>query len=269
MWWYSGVPDAGAQMASRWFVHDRGEESLAFGELVALARSGSLAEEDLVKADWEPEWRPAHTVVGLFYRVRRAERETVVEAQAATPPQDGSESAFSFDDLAADLSLESADESVPAPTADPRWMQRYREVSEQRAAEAALATPVQAEGPSSMQLLADAAVAAQERRSAFRDRMTLWQDRWNRAREFVGSPVVFRLASAVFVATLVSVGLASWSRQAALRFPKPGMPDRYVVPGVGDCTPKEFSVVLVELALATAVLGYLGAKQVEDWADAK
>ena len=269
MWWYSGVPDAGAQMASRWFVHDRGEESLAFGELVALARSGSLAEEDLVKADWEPEWRPAHTVVGLFYRVRRAERETVVETQAATPPQDNSESGFSFDDLAADLSLESADESVPAPTADPRWMQRYREVSEQRAAEAALATPVQAEGPSSMQLLADAAVAAQERRSAFRDRMTLWQDRWNRAREFVGSPVVFRLASAVFVATLVSVGLASWSRQAALRFPKPGMPDRYVVPGVGDCTPKEFSVVLVELALATAVLGYLGAKQVEDWADAK
>jgi hypothetical protein len=38
---------------------------------------------------------------------------------------------------------------------------------------------------------------------------------------------------------------------------------------LGDLTPKEFSVVLVELALASAVLGYLGAKRVEDWAGAK
>ena len=81
--------------------------------------------------------------------------------------------------------------------------------------------------------------------------------------------MVFRLASAVFVAVLVSVSLASWSRQTALRYPKHGMPDRYVVPGLGDLTPKEFSVVLVELALASAVLGYLGAKRVEAWAGAK
>ena len=260
-------------MASRWFVHNRGEESLAFGELVAIARSGDLAEDDLVKADWEPEWRPAHTVVGLFYRVRRAERETVAEArdsgESLDCPQDSTESAFSFDALAADLALESADDSEPAPTADPRWMQRYREVTEQRAAEAALAAPQPTHGASSMQLLADAAVAAQERRAAFRERLVHWQNRWNRGREFVGSSLVFRLACAVFVAVLVSFSLTTWSRQAALRFPKPGMPDRYVVPGLGDCTPKEFGVVLVELTLASAVLGYLGARRVEAWAQAK
>ena len=258
-------------MASRWLIHHRGETTLAFGELVGLARSGDLSEEDLVKADWEPEWRPAHTVVGLFYRVRRAAYEPVVVSRSSTaPPQLDSESTFSFDDLAAVLPLEEADESVQAPTADPRWMQRYRDVTEQRAAEAALAVQEAPEmGVSSMQLLADAAVAAQERRSAFRERMGRWQERWNRGRAFAGSPVVFRFASAVFVAVLVSVSLASWSRQTALRFPKSGMPDRYVVPGLGDLTPKEFSVVLVELALASAVLGYLGAKRVETWAGAK
>ncbi len=257
-------------MASRWLVHKRGDESLAFGEMVSLARGGDLSEEDLVKADWEPEWRPAHTVVGLFYRVRRATYEPAVESRSSTaPPQLDSESAFSFDDLAVDLSLEAADDSVPAPTADPRWMQRYREVTEQRIAEAELTASAPEMGASSMQLLADAAVAAQERRWAFRDQMYRWQDRWNRGRQFAGSPWVFRLACAVFVAVLVSVSLASWSRQTALRFPKPGMPDRYVVPGLGDLTPKEFRVVLVELALATAVLGYLGAKRVEAWAGAK
>jgi hypothetical protein len=146
-------------------------------------------------------------------------------------------------------------------------MQRYREVNEQRAAEAALAPPEPAAG--AMHLLADAAVAALERRAAFRDRMSLWRNRWNRGREFIGSPVVFRLSSALFVAVLVSVSVASWSHQAALRFPKPGMPDRYVVPGLGDCTPHEFSVVLVELTLASAVLGYFAAKRVEAWADPK
>ena len=257
-------------MASRWLVHKRGEESLAFGELVSLARGGDLSEADLVKADWEPDWRPAHSVVGLFYRVRRAANDPVLVAPSSpAPPPLGPESAFSFDDLAHDLPLEEADDSVPAPTADPRWMQRYREVTEQRNAEAELSASAPAMGSSSLQLLADAAVAAQERRKAFRERLGRWQDRWQRVRNFAGSPLVFRLASAVFVAVLVSVSLASWSRQTALRYPKHGMPDRYVVPGLGDLTPKEFSVVLVELALASAVLGYLGAKRVEAWAGAK
>ena len=66
-------------MASRWVVSQRGAETLAFGELVALARSGGLSEDDLVKAEWDTEWRPAHTVVGLFYRVRRSEVESVAE----------------------------------------------------------------------------------------------------------------------------------------------------------------------------------------------
>lgn len=251
-------------------VHKRGNTLLAFGEMVSLARGGDLQEEDLVKAEWEPDWRPAHSVVGLFYRVRRAASETVVDSPSPSslPPasNDNGESAFSFEDLACDLPLEVADESEQAPIADPHWMRRYREVSQQRAAEAALAPPVLAGGPS-MQLLAEAAIAAQEQRSAFRERLCLWQNRWQRARQFAGSPLMFRLASAVCVATLVSLSVASWSRHTALRFPKTGMPDRYVVPGLGDCTPKEFCVVLVELALASAVMGYLGAKRVETWVE--
>ena len=258
-------------MASRWIVYKQREASLAFGDLVGLARAGDLDEEDLVKADWEPDWRPAHTVVGLFYRVRRALTESVTEPQSTgaqpTDPLSNPEPGFSFDEIAVDLCLEAARESEQTPTADPRWMQRYREVAEQRAGEAALFTPAAPPGASSIRLLADEAVAAQERRTALQEQLHRWQGRWNRGREFAGSPVVFRVACAVFVAVLVSLSLATWSRQTAMRFPKPGMPDRYVVPGLGDCTPKEFGVVLVELALASAALGYFGAKRIEGWAE--
>ncbi len=258
-------------MASRWIVYKQGEATLAFGEMVTLARAGEIEEEDLVKADWEPEWRPAHTVVGLFYRVRRAETESVVESHTSGAPQSDSlsspETGFSFEDLAADLCLETAEASEQTPTADPRWMQRYREVTEQRAGEVALLSSDAIPGTSSVRLLADEAVAAQERRTAWREQLDRWQSRWNRSREFAGSPIVFRVACAVFVAVVVSLSLASWSRQTAMRFPKPGMPDRYVVPGLGDCTPKEFRVVLIEIALASAVAGYFGAKRIEDWAE--
>ncbi len=260
-------------MASRWIVNKHSDTSLAFSELVSLARSGELTEDDLVKADWEPEWRPAHTVVGLFYRVRRTEREIVDEhpAEFNSAEQSSliSECAFSFDDLAADMTLEVASETDQPPPADPRWMQRYREVTEQRVAAAAAATLEPLENQTSIRLLADAAVAAQDRRSAFRDHLFRWQKRWARFREAAGSPFVFRLASAVFVAVLFSMSFASWSKQTALRFPKPGMPDRYVVPGLGDCTPREFRVVLIELAIVAAALGYQGAKRVEGWAEAR
>jgi hypothetical protein len=259
-------------MASRWILYKQEGTTLAFGELVALAREGEINEEDLVKADWEPEWRPAHTVVGLFYRVRRIQTESVAESPLTGAPLSDSltspETGFSFDDIAADLCLETAGASEQTPPADPRWMQRYREVTEQRAGEVALPLPDAMPGISSVRLLADEAVAAQERRTALQEQLHRWQGRWNRSREFAGSPVVFRVACAVFVAVLVSLSLATWSRQTAMRFPKPGMPDRYVVPGLGDCTPKEFGVVLVELALASAVAGYFGAKRIEGWADA-
>lgn len=259
-------------MASRWIVYKHGEATLAFGEMVALARAGEINEEDLVKADWEPEWRPAHTVVGLFYRVRRTESDLVTESCSTGAPPSGSlnrpETGFSFDDLSAELCLESAGELEQSPTADPRWMQRYREVTEQRAEEAAHSASATLSETSSIRVLVDEVVAAQERRTAFRERLFRWQGRWNRGRKFVGSPIVFRVACGLFVAVLVSLSLATWSRQTALRFPKPGMPDRYVVPGLGDCTPKEFGVVLVELAMASAVVGYLGAKRIEVWAEA-
>ncbi len=258
-------------MASRWIVFKRGEATLAFGEMVGLARAGEINEDDLVKADWEPEWRPAHTVIGLFYRVRRSVTESVAESQSTGAPQadalSSPESGFSFEEIAADLCLEPAGESEQTPTADPRWMQRYREVTEQRGSEVALPSPDAMPGTSSVRLLADEAVAAQERRTAFREQLSRWQGRWDRGRTFAGSPVVFRVTCAVFVAVVVSLSLATWSRQTAMRFPKPGMPDRYVVPGLGDCTPKEFGVVLVELALASALVGYFGAKRIEGWAE--
>lgn len=259
-------------MASRWIVYKHGEATLAFSEMVALARGGELDEEDLVKADWELEWRPAHTVVGLFYRVRRIETASVSESlptETSPPhPLSSPELGFSIDDLSAELCLETAAEAEQSPTADPRWMQRYREVTEQRAGEAASPSPVDLTGTSSVRLLVDEVVAAQERRTAFRDQLSRWQGRWHQARKLASSPVVFRAACAVFVAVLFSLSLATWSRQAALRFPKPGMPDRYVVPVLGDCTPREFGVVLVELTLASAVLAYFAAKKVEAWAEA-
>ncbi len=260
-------------MASRWIVNHRGAETLAFRELVALARSGDLTENDLVKAEWEPEWRPAHTVVGLFYRVRRVENEPVAEvaeSSESTPLEAFEESAFSLDDLA--VSLETADESELAPEADPRWMQRFREVTEQRTREASTRSPIEeaaTTGTSQVHLLAVAAVQALEERSAASHRWARTAAVARRFQEFWRTPVVFRAVSALFVAGLVSYSVATWSRQAALRFPKPGMPDRYVVPLLGDCDSREFGVVLCSLAFWSAVLGYWGAKQAENLAESR
>ncbi len=253
-------------MASRWIVNKRGESSLAFRELVGLARCGELTEDDLVKAEWEPDWRPAHSVVGLFYRVRRAELEPMVELPAVRESSAfEAETAFSLDELTADFPLERVGESAPTVVSDPGWMQRYREVVDQRVARASTQplTPF----PTSMQLLADAAVQACEQRATPRDRWHSWQNRWHRFWEFVGSPWMFRMVSAVMVSAIVCFSVAAWSRQSALRFPKPGMPDRYLVPVLGDCTPREFAVVLLDLALVSAVLGYWAASRVEDWAE--
>ncbi len=60
-------------MASRWLVNSREGSWFTFGELVTLARSGELSQDHLVKAEWDPDWRPAHSVVGLFYRAKRSE----------------------------------------------------------------------------------------------------------------------------------------------------------------------------------------------------
>ena len=254
-------------MASRWNVQKRGTMSLAFGELVSLARSCELTEDDLVKADWDLEWRPAHSVVGLFHHVRRTELEQCVEPSAASPSAnestDFSACRFPIDELAADLLLETAGESEAVPTAAPRWMQRYRDVSEQRAALASHASLNRAADPSSIQIFVDAAIQSQDRRTTLHDRMSRWVGRWKRLREFSRSPIAIRMTCGILLALLVCVTVASWSRQAALRFPKPGLPDGFLVPLLGDCTPREFLIVLIDLAVLSVIVGYLSAKRLE------
>jgi hypothetical protein len=260
-------------MASRWFVNKCGGTTLAFRELVELARNGGLSEDDLVKADWQPEWQRAGAVIGLFHYARRTEPEPEITPAScdlqALPVSSSAtnDSAFLFDELTAELPLEAVDETEPVPVADPKWMQRYRQVTEERALRTM--SPATANEPSDMAILADAAVRACENHSADRNRSLVLRHRWNRFQEFIRSPFLFRLVAGVLIALLVSSVLADRARQAALRFPKPGMPERYLVPVIGECNPSEFAFVLFDVAIVAAVLGYWGAKRVEALAESR
>ena len=213
-------------MASRWIVSKQGTQKLAFSELVELARQGKLVEHDLVKADWEPEWRPASTVVGLFQRAQLAQH---AEDEPVTEIGYGGGS------------LKLGQPRVQTGVA--------RETSSR---------------PTSGQLRADAVVLAADRKAS--DRV---QRHYSQSGEPdpAKTPLVFRFVCAIVLPIMICVALAAWSRQAALRFPKPGMPDRYVVPVLGDCSPIEFSVVLFDLAIVLAVIGYAAAKRIETVAE--
>ncbi len=253
-------------MASRWFAQKLDSpEPIAFRELVEKARAGELTEDDLVRAEWEADWHPARTVVGLFYTVRRSvsvgsEPELASAADRSelpanlSEPSGGQHSDFSISDLAAAENLETASEA-------PRWKQRLQQVRSEQ-------PPPPEHAPSAVQILVEAAIAEREpkRRSV---RLEAWSGRIRTASAFIQSPIAFRLVFAVTLAVLVCWGTARWARTNAMRFPNPRGRTDYKLPVLGDCPPTEFTILLVDLALLSALAGYFGAKRVEVWTDAR
>lgn len=255
-------------MASRWLVNNRGNSLLTFGELVSLARCGDLHQDDLVKAEWEPDWRPAHTVVGLFYRAKRDEIQVASEPELVSQLKTHlAESAFRIDELEAAQELQSADETESLSATEPGWQKRLREVQEARAQDTGFENLPES-ASSSIQLLIEAAMAP-AKVSRWSQRWDRWCSRWSRLHDWLNTTAALRLVSGFVIAVFVGWGLFHYSRQTALRFPRPDMPDRFVLPVFGDCTPGEFLFVLIDMVIVSMFLIYFGGQALERWLESR
>lgn len=256
-------------MASRWVVSNRGSTSLSFAELVQLARRGELSENDLIKAEWEPDWRPAHSVVGLFYRARRPEQTPHAAPEHSSRARIRSEDAgFSLDDLETLQPLESVDELTEFSGFESGWQKRLREVQQQRLTEEQASGAPDSVAPGSMKVLIDAAMTT-PRTPYWSQRIETWRNRASYIYEWLNSPAALRLVFGLLAAAFSVWGVAHHAHQAALRFPRHDMPERFVVPILGDCTRGEFLFVLVDIALASMALIYFSGVALERWAESR
>lgn len=253
-------------MASRWLVNNREDTWLTFRELVDLARSGELSQDNLVKAEWEPEWRPAHTVVGLFYRAKRSETTVTAETSEPPPPalQD-TDPGFRIEDLEAAQELQAAGEIANSELSG--WQKRLREVQESRTPETSPEKP-SSSASNAMQLLFEAAMPRRQV-SRWQQSFERWQARWNTFYEWLNTTAALRLIGGAVFSALLSWGLFNYARQAALRFPRADMPDRFVVPLLGDCTPIEFYFILAEFVILLMTLIYFGGMWLERWLESR
>lgn len=255
-------------MASRWLVNRREGAWFTFGELVMLARSGELSQDHLVKAEWEPDWRPAHTVVGLFYRAKRSEATVTADAEQASPlALPDTDVGFRIDDLEAAQELQSAEELESSNLAG--WQKRLYEVQESRSRDSVLDESAPAQDVSkTMQLLVDAAMP-RKRVLPWQQRVERWRSIWNGFYEWLNTTAALRLVAGAVVTAFLGWGFFYYSRLSALRFPRPDMPDRFIVPILGDCTPAEFYFILAEFVILCMSLIYFGGMSIERWLESR
>ena len=251
-------------MGSRWVVNQRESTWFSFGELVLLARSGELQPDDLVKADWELEWHPARTVVGLFYRAKQTEPSQPTEPEPARSEDAG----ISIHDLEASQDLqpaESAADSVPVNTG---WQKRLREVQEAKSVDVSVDSSTASNSESMQRLIAETLVAKAEP-SRWARRFDRWKAVGASLYEWLHSTTAIRLVGGSIVAVLAGWAFYHSARQTALRFPREDMPDRLVVPFAGDCTPGEFAFLLCDLVIGLMLLVYFGGSVIERWLESR
>ncbi|WP_417850787.1 DUF4339 domain-containing protein [Thalassoglobus sp.] len=224
---------------------------IAFRELVMHVREKRLSTDDLVKADWDSQWVPAATVVGLFHMAGRddvlaiweAEQrekqasiavvETNEDSTEAVPPEIGR-----FPRIPGNLNRSPILNNLED---DPDDFDLTREIANV----AAEALSERSFKPKSLRRkIADAS-------HSFFSNAVLY--RW------------FRFGSAIVSANLAGILIVNWSIANMQRFPKPGQsqtfPDEF--PFWGECTPILFITLLVDTMLLTGFLGYWAARGVE------
>ncbi len=240
---------------------------VAFRELVRLVRDGTLGVDDLVKADWEQEWRPAAEVVGLFHMAGRADVLELWEAERANCAQEAGDSA-TLDEVLNQAEVLS-DEEIPA------WQRRWAQVQEQQKvleAEKAQELREQYEGAKSQQKIRDAISAAEavlDRREAGRrpGRLQGWKDAVFSSNSLHSA---FRWGMTIVAANLVAFGVLTWSETEVQRYPKRGTASalqQQVFPFFGKCSSGEYLFLLADAMMMAGLGGYGAARVLESMAD--
>lgn len=262
-------------MASFWFSQkNESSRPLAFRELVEWARSGRLHEDDLVRAEWESEWRPARSVVGLFYTARRSSSElTITATSRETFPRNSliEKQVVEPSPSATEVTRNPQDSLEPVPEPPPsRWKERIQQVRDGQLSPPPFSVePPRTPPRDQVRVLVEAAFANQQARQLRNNGSSRWLHTIRAGVNWLRAPWVFRLVCAGVLASATCLLTIHWGRINAMRFPRAAAREEYLLPLIGYCSRFELGIVLVDLAVPVAILGYFAAKRIELWADSR
>lgn len=255
-------------MATRWHYQrlDLPAGPVPFDDLVRFVRDGELGADDLVREEWNPEWRPAALAVGLFHMAGRQDLFDQWEAarlEAERRAQAEREAADRAD----------GDESTADPD-EPSWMRRLRQLEAERRAQrdadeesqaAALAEQtVRIEIDETLQ----AALTELEARDAERH-----PSRWQRWTRRIIAPrtlhLLFRWTLTIAIPGVVAWQILDWSALQNQRYPerRTEAAARRAFPFWGLCDQELYYFLLADTMLATGVVSYGAARILESFAE--
>ncbi len=245
---------------------------VTFRDLVRKVRTGNLNVDDLVKSDWEDHWMPAAAVVGLFHMAGRddvlarweAEQQSTVDSlqlSAASHSTNSPQESLAQPDWGAkamELQEQELDEQI----------EEFKRRQEDRRSEVSYATLHNSQKLANHISAATTAVDLRKKRGtssktvmfftflqSFSHDETL--HRW------------FRWGITFIVANVVGIEIVRRSLAQMRQFPQsglqPSIPTSF--PFWGECSPTLFFILLVDVMLLAGVLGYWGARSVEQLVD--
>ncbi len=244
-------------MATLWHYQTSTDAAgpVSFRTLIELVRDGKLSADDLVREEWNSDWRPAALAVGLFHMAGRddlfdqwqAEQERLAKTQEE------------LDDLL---------ESAPDHTDEPSWQKRFREVEAQRRQAAA--------ENASEQELASVRQDAQEAIAA-------WEEEQDRKQQQAGGFLhglgeifsqetyrrLFPWGIGLIAANITAYAIMQWSETQSLRFPS-AIPLEHGIrqfPVWGECTDMVYFILLTDAMLLTGIVGFVLGRILVSMAD--
>lgn len=237
---------------------------VSFRELVRLVRDDALRADDLVKADWETEWRPAAEVVGLFHTAGRADvlerwEQEQIEKQRQLDAVTNSESETAeFEEL-----LATQGDFPDRGAIFDRLEQLEQERLDRLRAEQAHGKP-ESKTQQQIDFLIQSASLEREELERKRNQKSIISC------FTVGTmQAMFRIAMAIAVSNLTTYLVFLWSQREMQRFPDlRSSPDQTrVFPIYGKCSEFEFLFLMFDTVIISAIAGYGLARLLEFFVD--
>ncbi|SFI65057.1 DUF4339 domain-containing protein [Planctomicrobium piriforme] len=272
-----------------------------FPELLSLARSGLLAPDDLVRVGESSEWIAAGEVAGLFHMAGRAEEvskwranrraivqvsspriassATVEAAAEISDVRQANDNSVSHDQSqATELPGEgSLEHEIKAATFEAalRLREKYQHQPEINSAE-----------PSQIGSVIHSASNAIRRAllAVIWFPFALIGKLWSRTQlqlecpDWVGRvfsvifsgetlKFLFRWGMTIAVPNLIAYGITTWSETQLQRYPTREMINAQIkpFPGCGPCSPNEYTFLLIDVMIFSAIVTYVGIR----WLEAK
>lgn len=251
-------------MATRWHYQRLNVElgPVGFDELVRLVRAEELGADDLVREEWNSEWRPAALAVGLFHMAGRQDLFDKWEAEQEERRR-REEEARAAEEAARAAALEFDPD-------EPAWMRRLREVEAERRAREADEREAREEELLASRLsieideATEAALAELEAREKALEptRLQRWAGRF-------ASPAtlhrIFRWGMTLVPPNIAAAAVLSWSEVEAQRYPSRSSAavEMRTFPVWGPCDPQMYYFLLFDMMLFVGVAAYFTARMLE------